>query len=401
MTKNRYSSSMFKLAFLSISLLLTSTASISITIPKMQETFVNQSATAVEALVTASNITVMIFVLLSPFIVKVFGTRKTVLIGLLLAGVSGVVPMFSDNYGLVYISRLILGAGLGMFNSLAVSLINDFWSGDTRNKMLGFQSAVQSIGQTVTTFIAGILVNYNWHTSYSIYFLALASFILFLIYVPNTTSDTDKNDSVSTEQLNKPKQSINSYVILSSFGLLISFALLMALFLKSAGFVVEEKFENASFIGTALSIYTLVGFLGSLLYGYIVKVTKQYTFALSYAIIGASFLIIALAPNMTVITFGMAFGGIGGSVFLPIAFGTILEKAPSQSGNLAISIAMVGTNLGTYLSPYLLAALGNLFGNNSSKFSILISGVLMLALAVFYFLIRNIFKQTSEVKIEV
>ena len=394
MIKDKYSSNMFKLAFLSISLLLTSTASISITIPKMQQTFANQSATAVEALVTASNITVMIFVLLSPFIVRVFGTRKTVLTGLFLAGVSGVVPMFSDNYFLVYISRLVLGAGLGMFNSLAVSLINDFWSGDTRNKMLGFQSAVQSVGQTVTTFIAGILVNYNWHYSYSIYFLALVSFILFLVYVPDTTT---KDDLVTNEVVEKPKQSINSYVLFSSFGLLISFALLMAVFLKSAGFVVEEKFENASFIGPAVSVDTVVGFLGSLLYGYIVKITKQYTFSLSYAIIGISFLIVALAPNMFVITLGMAIGGIGGSVFLPIAFGTILEKAPANSGNLAISIAMVGTNLGTYLSPYLLATLGNLFGNNTSKFSIIIAGVLMLVLAVFYFFIRNIFKQANEV----
>lgn len=135
----------------------------------------------------------------------------------------------------------------------------------------------------------------------------------------------------------------------------------------------------------------------SMLYGYIVKITKQYTFSLSYAIIGISFLIVALAPNMFVITLGMAIGGIGGSVFLPIAFGTILEKAPANSGNLAISIAMVGTNLGTYLSPYLLATLGNLFGNNTSKFSIIIAGVLMLVLAVLYFFIRNIFKQANEV----
>lgn len=386
----KISQKMFKIALLSISLLLTSSGSIAITVSKMQETFADRGATAVEALVTASNITVMIFVLLSAFLVRALGTKKTVLLGLFLAGVAGVVPMFSANYTIVYISRLVLGAGLGMFNSLAVSLINEFYNGDERNKMLGYQSAVQSIGQTITTFIAGILVTYDWHYAYSIYFLAIVSFLLFIVYVPDVENDA------AAEKSEGDKQTVNRFVILSSIALFFSFGFLMAIFLKASTLVQEANFSNPAFLGTALSLFTLVGFLGNFLYGHVVKVTKHLTLVFSYAIMGIGFLIVSFAPNMAVFTAGLLISGLGSSAFLPYSFGTIMEKAPKNSANLAVSIAMVGTNLGSWISPYLLSFVGSVFNNHTAHFSLLFSGVSFLAFAVLYLLISGTFKKENS-----
>jgi len=372
---------MFKIALLSISLILTSSGAIASTVLKMQETFAGYSSTSVEALVTASNITVMIFVLLSSFIVRLIGTKKTVLLGLVLAGIGGVVPMFSTNYEVVYVSRLVLGAGLGMFNSLAVSLINEFYTGDTRSKMLGYQSAVQSLGQTVTTFIAGILVNYNWHYSYVIYALALVSFVLYMIYVPETE---DKQESKEEVKEPRGKQTINAFVIIQSLVLLISFGLLMAMSIKSASLVVEKNMANPEFLGTALSLNTLVGFIFSFFYGNIVKYTKNYTLPICYAFLGIGFLLISYSTNMVFFTGSLMFLGVGSAMFLPYSFGIIMEKAPKNSATLAVSISMVGTNLGAYLSPYILNFIGNVFNNPTSSFAFSSSAVIFLILAAIY-----------------
>lgn len=382
----------FKIALLSISLLLTSSGSIASTVSRMQETFSDHSATAVEALVTASNITVMIFVLLSAFLVRIFGTKKTVLLGILLAGVGGVVPFFSDNYTLVYASRLVLGAGLGMFNSLAVSLINEFYSGDQRNKMLGYQAAVQSLGQTITTFIAGILVNYNWHYAYAIYFFAAVSFILFLVYVPDTKASVEAAQSSEP----KTKQSINLFVILQTLVLMLSFVLLMALSLKATAIVQEHNMANPEFLGTALSVNTLISFLGSFFYGNIVKVTKQYTLVICYAVLGIGFVMASFATNMIMLTIVFAIMGFGAATFLPYSFGIIMEKAPKNSANLAVSISMVGTNLGCYLSPYVLAFIGDMFGNSSASFSLLACGVIFGILAVVYLFVSRTLKPDNK-----
>lgn len=370
----------FKIALLSISLLLTTSGSIASAVTKMQETFADYSVTSVEALVTASNITVMIFVLLSAFLVRIFGTKNTVLLGIFLAGAGGVVPFFSDNYTVVYISRLVLGAGLGMFNSLAVSLINEFYDGDMRNKMLGYQAAVQSLGQALTTFVAGILVNYNWHYAFSIYFLAIVSFVLFLIYIPDVKAD-EKEDASE-----KVGQSINSFVIIQSIVLMFSFVLLMAIFLKASALVQEKGMSNSGLLGTALSVQTLVGFLASFFYGNIVKYTKEYTLTICYAILAIGFVMASFATNMIMLTVVLAIMGIGSAMFLPYSFGIIMERAPENSANLAVSVAMVGTNLGCVISPYVLAFIGKEFNNSTASFSLLACGVLFGILAIVYLL---------------
>lgn len=66
MNKNRVF--LFKLALLSISLLLTSANAISMTIPMIQANFPEMSATTVESLVTVPSFTMMVFVLLSGFV---------------------------------------------------------------------------------------------------------------------------------------------------------------------------------------------------------------------------------------------------------------------------------------------------------------------------------------------
>ncbi|WP_265456440.1 MFS transporter [Enterococcus sp. HY326] len=383
----------FKIALLSISLLLTTSGSIASAVTKMQETFSNHSATAVEALVTASNITVMIFVLLSAFLVRVLGTKKTVLLGILLAGIGGVVPFFSDNYTLVYASRLVLGAGLGMFNSLAVSLINEFYSGDTRNKMLGYQAAVQSLGQTLTTFVAGILVNYNWHYAFAIYFLAAVSFVLFLVYVPDVKPEEEQSAS---EEKVSTKQSVNSFVILQTLVLMLSFVLLMAVSLKASALVQEHNMANPGFLGTALSVQTLVSFLASFFYGNIVKYTKQFTLAICYIVLGVGHIMLSFATNMAMLTVVLAVAGAGSAMFLPYSFGIIMERAPKNSANLAVSISMVGTNLGCVLSPYILAFIGSTFNNTSASFSLLACGFIFVLLAVVYLFLSKSLKNDSK-----
>ncbi|MHC5248756.1 MFS transporter [Enterococcus sp. LJL90] len=370
----------FKVALLSISLLLTSGGSIASAVSHMQETFSSHSATAVEALVTASNISVMIFVLLSAFIVNFLGTKKTVLLGIVLAGIGGVFPFFSDNYTMVYISRLVLGAGLGMFNSLAVSLINEFYTGDTRNKMLGYQAAVQSLGQTFTTFIAGILVNYNWHYAFAIYFLAIVSFVLFFIFIPDTKPET----TVVNGQVEKPKQRLNRFVVIESCAILFTFVILMATSLKATALVQEQNMANPEFLGTALSVSSLVSFVASFFYGNIVKYTKQYTLFIAYLIISLGFIGISFASNIVMFTVILALTGLGSSLFIPFAFGIVMERAPKNSANLAVSISMVFCNIGCYLSPYVLAFIGGLLGNTSASFTLLICGIMAFVLSIIY-----------------
>ena len=56
------------------------------------------------------------------------------------------------------ISRMLLGAGIGLFNSLSISLMSDFFESDEKATMIGMRTAFLNIGKALTTFLSGYLL---------------------------------------------------------------------------------------------------------------------------------------------------------------------------------------------------------------------------------------------------
>ena len=47
--------------------------------------------------------------------------------------IAGIVPLLIDNFMIILISRAMLGFGVGLFNSLLVSMINYFYDAKERS----------------------------------------------------------------------------------------------------------------------------------------------------------------------------------------------------------------------------------------------------------------------------
>ena len=117
--------------------MLTSSQAINGVIPQMKQSLgISQSQS--ELLGTAPSITVIVFILLSSYFCQKNRNEKYNNFRLLLAGIGGIIPVFTATFQTVLISRVILGAGLGLYNSLAVTYISSLYSGNTRATLLGY-----------------------------------------------------------------------------------------------------------------------------------------------------------------------------------------------------------------------------------------------------------------------
>lgn len=384
---------LFKLTLLSISLLLTSANAISMTIPMINETFPMISQTTVESLVTIPSFTMMVFVLLSGFISSKIGSKKTVLLGLFLSFVGGVTPVFTDNFSLIYLSRFIFGAGLGCYNSLAVSLINDFYDGDEKQTLIGYQSAAQSLGSSFATFLAGMLATVSWHYAFLIYFLALPILTLFYFVIPDTKEATQNKKAA------KQKQQLNLPTLLYALGLFSLLMLVMVVFTKVASLVTEASMDRAGFLGTALSLMTLAGFISGLMYGKIYQIFRTFTPVVGGIVSTICFILLSMASNIFLVTVYLILIGFCLSLFIPYIFGALLASAPKGSETLAVSIGMVGSNLGSFVSPYVFAMITGIFSNNTASFAILMAGIgfLLLTLIFLFDILRK--KKNNSVKV--
>lgn len=374
MEKRKEDTLIFKISILSLSLLLMLAPQIAAALPLMYHAFPGVSQADVETLATISNFGVMIGLLISPFVIQLLGERKTVIIGLIISLIAGTFPMYATNYMLILISRFLLGFGIGLFNSLAVSLLSRFYTGDTLSKMLGYESATGSVGAAIGSFSVGYLVLKGWHMAFAIFLIALPILILFVLNVPLD----DRCEKVSNKpKAKKEKQHLNGKVIGVAFLAFLIFLGYMPLSYKMPELLVSQKIATMSTIAVITGFSTLIGIPISASYGFVHKKMQDKTLPLGTFSLMLGMLALLLAKNMVVAFIGIVLAGIGFSLAVPFIYDWIAQIAPEKSVNLGTTCVLILGNIGAFISPIVINALGNKLGGNDPHAAMLVTVVLL------------------------
>ncbi|GMA68585.1 MULTISPECIES: MFS transporter [Leuconostoc gelidum group] len=377
-----------KIAFLGISFMLTSAYAINGAMPQMTKAL-GVSATQVQALATTPSIVVTVFVLLSSFIAAKLGDKKTIMLGMLLVGFAGIVPFFVISYPIILVSRMVLGAGFGIFNSLAVSMIAVMYQGQTRATMLGWRAAVEQIGQAVLTFIAGLLLNFGWQTTFLVYLLAFPILYLFYVRVPDTT------EMLAADQKNNKKTHINRNVP-QNISPLVWVLTLFAAFIVidymaiqlSFPFMAQSLGVSGLLVSTILSLMLVAAMVGGLVYGGMQKLFGRFTLQVGLLLMVLSNFLVAFSNgNFVILTIGVLLIGFPMQLISPFIFSQLPNLAPLKKQPFVTSIVLIGFNVGVFVEPFALSLLAKMMGNETHSVSeaayttIPLLGVILLIIA--------------------
>ena len=340
-----------KFSLLSISILLMSHLAISPVIPSLYNFYNEQNSNiglaSVESLATIPAMMITIFVLLSNVVIKFLGKKNTVLLGLIIIFIFGLVPVFTSNFKLVLISRLFLGAGIGLFNSLSISLISDFFDDSTRGTMIGLRTAFLNIGKALTTFISGYLVILGVQYTFLVYALALPIFMLFLFFVPNSENQYNKKVSVKLH-----KETI--YLTLLTFFIGVSY---MGATIKIPTLLIEKYFYHPATATNLLTILAISGIFSGVLFGFLVKRAKNLTLTIMLSFMTLGSMIFAFSNNIVLFILGAILIGISFVGAMSFNFFYVSNKLENKFINFSTSIMLVGGNIGVILTPVILTKL--------------------------------------------
>lgn len=358
-----------KVAFLSISFMLTSAYAINGALPQMTRAL-GVTATQAQALATTPSIVVTVFVLLSAFIAAKLGDKKTIALGMLLVGFAGVVPFFISSYPVILVSRMVLGAGFGIFNSLAVSMIAVMYQGQTRATMLGWRAAVEQIGQAVLTFIAGLLLNLGWHATFLVYLLAFPILYLFYLRVPDTSEMLAHDQGSEKVADAKPVQQATK--ISPTVGVLALFAAFLVIdymaIQLSFPFMAQRLGVNGLIVSTILSLMLVAAMLGGIVYGAIQKLFGRFTLQVGLVLMALSNFLVAFSnQNFMLLTVGVLLIGFPMQLISPFIFSQLPQLAPLKKQPLVTSIILIGFNVGVFIEPFIIAMLSGLLGNQTNN----------------------------------
>ena len=261
----------FKISLLSISLFLMIAPQISAALPLMYNAFPGVSQSGVETLSTIPNFGIMVGLFVSPFLIRALGQKLTILIGLVITLLAGTFPMYAVAFTPILISRFLLGAGIGLFNSLAVSLIPQFYVDDEEER-------ASMLGAAVSSFLVSYLVTISWHAAFVIYFLVIPSLILFTLFVPLKRETTQ----FGNQNGNKQKQSINGKVILIAILMFFIFMLYLPMSYKLPTMIVENGIGTTSTAAMVAGFSTLVGIPIGVTFGFFFKKLRDKIFPLVF-----------------------------------------------------------------------------------------------------------------------
>lgn len=368
----------FKISLLSISIFLMMAPAVSPALPLMYHAFPGVDKAGVETLATIPNIGIVIGLLISPFLIRFVGEKITILTGLVVTLLAGTFPMYATAYTPILISRFLIGAGIGLFNSLAVSLIPQFYN-DNEDKMatmIGFQNVMGSLGAAAASFLISWLVTISWHAAFAIYFLVIPALILFTLFVP-----LPREKQVSGVKKLKAKQTINGKVVLIAILMFFIFMFYMPVSFKLPALVVQEKLGSISALSILTGILNLVGIPVGASFGFFYKKLHDKIFPIGFLVVTIGLFIITFAPNFAVLACGNLVLGVGFGLAVPYMYNWLDWSAPQNSVNLATTIVLVLVNVGCAISPMVINAI-----TDSAKVAFMIVSIFFACFTVYAFI---------------
>lgn len=267
--------------------------------PQLHQQFSRVPTTVIEWTVTVANLSALLTLMLNPCLTTKFGVRRVVISGLLVSGIFGAMPAFVTNFYFLFICRVLLGLGIGLFSPHAISMIAHVYKGDFRARLLGYQTGISALGNAVLLAIAGLVITISWHAVFAIYLLLVPIAILAFTYLPNVASGERQN--------NQPKEKLPGLQLGLCILAFFTYLIIWGVQLKIPVLFSTHHIGTAAVANWTLAAMNIGGLAAGLTFGRLHKRFGGFTLSIGYFGAGLSVLAMILFQSPLMI--------IGAAVF--------------------------------------------------------------------------------------
>ena len=385
-----------KIALLSVSMLVAVAPAINANIPAMKEAFPQIPLSMVEMITTIPSLFLMISVLTSGFIAKKIGYKQTIMLGLGIVAISGIIPVFIGNFYLVLFSRAALGFGIGLFNSLLIGLISYFFDGNERTTLIGYHEALGGLGGMLITYIAGQLMHVNWQAPFISYAIAIPVFFIFWKVIPKVKTEDILHKNTKQVVVNDGKEGNFSIVFVFMILIVIGATLNMTMGIKVSSLIVEKGYGSASDASTVIMLLSLGAMISGFLFGKMYKIFKNYIMSVGFMITALAMFIIGISNASWMTVLGGFLVGFGFRVMMP-CLTNIVNSSHLKNPTLATSLLLVAYNLGSAFAPYGSMLIQKFSWTSDLRGVFYVDGIGFICLAVIVFIVNKLKgKQTCK-----
>jgi MFS family permease len=340
-----------KLALLLVSsLTIMSMITISASLPDMTNAFsdIPNGKKLVKLTLPFPGLFIALSAMVAGIIIDKFGRLKLLGISLILYALGGSSGYWLDNIYLILAGRALLGISVGVSMTIVTTLVADYYQGKPRQKFVGLQIAVMSIGGIIFITLGGFLADINWRVPFLLYFFSILILPFGYLFLKEPRRQTEvKSD---TKIVKSP--TIIWFVFLNVMLMWILFFIIpvqIPFYLKSIGV------EKNALIGIAIASTTFFSAVSAFSYSKIKdKLGFKQIFAIGYLLMAVAYMCIAYGNSYEMVLLAMLLAGLGMGVMIPNANIWVMQLAPPEIRGKEIGRLTTFWFMGQFLSPIVL-----------------------------------------------
>lgn len=260
---------------------------------------------------------------------------------------------------------------------------------------MGQLASAQMLGCAFMFFISGYLSLIGWNITFYVHAFALLSLICVAFFLPG------KPPALSaSSKMDKEKPKLTRAAFAWTLTTLVFFIAAMTLANYLAFFITDHELGTAAHAGQATMIFAIGGFFMGFPYGKLVQVAGKTALSTGLFLGAIAFVVVAFAPNLPLLYLGSFLYGCGVTIiFASIMMETSLSVAPIAVP-LAMSIVVMGQNLGSFLCPYIISPLASTMSSDINKYVFIVAALwlaVMAAVALIWGLAKNQNRRAAQV----
>ena len=381
------------MALLSVALIVSSAPSISANIPAIAANYPEINPVYVGLLTTIPSLFLVIGIFLANLFEKRMGSKNTILFGLMIVAIFGTLPAwYQGNFWGIFLSRCLLGIGIGLFNRLLIQMISQLYQNETdkKAKALGLESAFEGLGGIFLTLAVGQLVNISWESSFFVYSTAIIGFVCIALFIPKKMSETKEESHELPVTMTKKKK---RKILLLGFLLFWIVLLFINYNLQITPLLIEKGLGGATAGSNMIAAIATGAFIAGNLFGFTFKCFNHWLLPIATCIAGGS---IYLSSQSTSLMFSLSCSFILGFAFRNIMpyFMHTFTSGGEAAAKFGATIVLVAYNLGATLAPYASQMLTYFGGYTNASTQLAITGGMLCLIGLGTFVTNRFIKST-------
>lgn len=275
----------------------------------INEKYQQYGTSVIQLLQTIQYLLIMVGSLMIGWLTTKISKKKIVLSGLLIIGICGIMPFFSENFWILVLSRILIGFGFGITGPMNTAIAAELIPEEERAGYMGLHVVGMGIGTMVGSMLGGMLAGWSYRNYYLVYlipFIAMAGVQMLLVETP----------PIKTEKASDMK--LNKIIYLISFASFVHTLFINAYSTNIGIYIAENISNNPGLAGMVTSVNAAFALVTGMCFSKISAKLKNFTLPFSILTAAVGYGMVLTVHGMVGVLILSALCGVSLSCFMAI-----------------------------------------------------------------------------------